>query len=83
MQDIFEENVAAFCFKNTNIFLLSVSSFLSSLCLHFEAFWIQNDGKCSTKIERLIQSALREVFADFGWKMAKTDRKKSKKSEFC
>ena len=54
------ENVAAFCFKNTNIFLLSTSSFLSNPCLHFEAFWIQNYGKGSTRIERLFQSAFRE-----------------------
>ena len=45
-------------FASKTLFLLSTSSFLSSLCLHFEAFWIQNDGKRSTKIERLIQSAL-------------------------
>ena len=32
----------------------------------FEAFWIQKDGKRSTKMERLFQSALREIFADFG-----------------
>ena len=56
----FEENFAAFCFKNINIFLLSTSSFLSNPCLHFEAFWIQNDGKGSTRIERLFQSAFRE-----------------------
>ena len=60
MQYIFEANVAAFCFENTNIFLLSTSSFLSNPCLHFEAFWIQNDGKGSTRIERLFQSAFRE-----------------------
>ena len=46
--------------SNTNIFLLSTSSFLSNPCLHFEAFWIQNDGKGSTRIERLFQSAFRE-----------------------
>ena len=56
----FVENIAAFCFKNTNIFLLSTSSFLSNPCLHFDAFWIQNDGKGSTRIERLFQSAFRE-----------------------
>ena len=58
--------------SKTPFFLLSTSSFLSNPCLHFEAFWIQNDGKGSTRIERLFQSAYREIFADFGSKMAQT-----------
>ena len=70
MQYIFEENVAAFCFKNTNIFLLSTSSFLSNPCLHLGAFWIQNDGKGSTRIERLFQSAFREKLFSKIWKIS-------------
>ena len=58
--------------SKTPTYLLSLTSFLSNLCLHFEAFWIQKDGKRSTKIKRLFQSALRELFADFGRKMARS-----------
>ena len=83
MQYIFWRERCSVLLQKHQYFLLSTSSFLSSLCLHFEAFRIQNDGKRSTKIERLIQSALKEILADFNWKMAKTDRKKSKKSEIC
>ena len=39
-----------------------------NLCLLFESFWNQNDGKRSTKIELILLSAFKEIFADFGWK---------------
>ena len=77
----FEENVAAFCFKNTKIFLLS-TSVLSNPCLHFEAFWIQNDSKGSTRIERLFQSAFREIFADFGSNRTAKSRKSQSIADF-
>ena len=69
----FEENVSALYFKNTSEWLQivqknSTSSFLHNLCLLFESFWSQNDGKRSTKIELILLSAFKEIFADFGWK---------------
>ena len=79
----FEENVAVFCFKNTNTFLLSTSSFLRSLCLQFEAFWIQNDGKRSTKIERLIQSALEKYLQTSVEKWLKLTAKSRKSQSFA
>ena len=79
----FEENVAAFCFKNTNIFLLSTSSFLSNPCLHFEAFWIQNDGKVQQGLNAYFSRPLEKYLLTSVQKWLKPDRKKSKKSEFC
>ena len=55
-----KKTLQRFAPKTPTFFLLSTSSFLSNPCLHFEAFWIQNDGKGSTRIERLFQSAFRE-----------------------
>ena len=70
-----------FASKTPTFFLLSTSSFLSSLCLRFEAFWVQNDGKRSTKIERLIHSALREIIAGFE-KLLKLTAKSRKSQSF-
>ena len=58
--------------SKTPTFFAFIIIVLSNPCLHFEAFWIQNDGKGSTRIERLFQSAFREIFADFSSKMALT-----------
>ena len=52
-------------------FNIFVFKFLSNLCLLFESFWIHNDGNCSTKNGRIIQSTLEEIFADIVWKMAR------------
>ena len=55
-----KKTLQSFASKTPTFFLLSTSSFLSKPCLHFEAFWIQNDGRGSTRIERLFHSAFRE-----------------------
>ena len=60
MQYIFWRERCSVLLQKHQHFLLSTSSFLSNPCLNFEAFWIQNDGKGSTRIERLFQSAFRE-----------------------
>ena len=44
----------------------------------FTSIQSQNVGNLSTKIERKIQWAFKEVFADFGWKMAQNWRQNLK-----
>ena len=60
MQYIFRRERCSVLLQKHQHFLLSISSFLSNPCLHFEASWIQNDGKGSTRIEPLFQSAFGE-----------------------
>ena len=59
-----------FCFKNTsecpNKSKKLKFLFLYNLCLLFESFWNQNDGKRSTKTELIILSAFKKIFSDFG-----------------
>ena len=67
--------------KHQHFFVFNIIVFKHPM----STFWsvlVSERWQHSTKIERLIHSALREIFAVFGWKTAKTDRKKSKKLEF-
>ena len=52
----FEENVAAFCFKNTSKMTRKVSTLrFCATCVLLKSFWSQNVGKPSTKTELIIQ----------------------------
>ena len=53
----FKRTLQRFASKTLLYFWFPTSPFLSNICLLFKSFWIQNDGKRSTKIERIIQSA--------------------------
>ena len=60
---------------------ISTSSHLCNLCLLFESFWSQDVSKSSTNVEVVIPYALKQMFADFGWKMAHYFCKKSERSK--
>ena len=80
MNYIFEENVAAVCFKYTSEWLQrsrknSTAEFCATWIL-FESICCQTVGKRSSKkTELVIQNAFKGIFADFGWKIAQIDRK--------